>query len=223
MKRILIPIVSALALLLAATSISTARSTHRASAQCPPARAHILIADEQAQVYDEHYSEEIYGCTYRPTRSRDLGAIPKFSSQGGEGIELLRLAGTVVAYEETLINLLEPQGEWAHYLIVVRNLQTGQVLHRIPTGTYEGPEPQLNIGIGPALAITVKSNGSVAWIAENDQKSTKSAPYDELHAIDKSGYRTIAVGKEISPKSLALTGSTLYWTQGGKAMSASLE
>jgi hypothetical protein len=37
-----------------------------------------------------------------------------------------------------------------------------------------------------------------------------------LHALDKTGERTLAVGSNIDPNSLALAGSTLYWTQSGR-------
>jgi hypothetical protein len=223
MKPIAAPTIAVLALLLAVTSISTARTTYKTPTKCPPAHAHVLIGDEQAQVYDEPYSEGIYGCIYGGDHLQDLGPTPKYSSQSGVGIELPKLAGTIVAYAETLIILREPREEHARYLIVVRNLRTGQILHRIPTGTFEGPEPEFNKGVGPARMIVVKSNGSVAWIAQNYKKGTKSAPYYELHTIDKLGSRGIAASTEISPKSLTLAGSTLYWTQGGKPMSAPLE
>jgi hypothetical protein len=220
MKRIAIPTTSVLALLLAVTSISAARSTHKTPAKCPPAHAHVLIADEQAQVYDEPF-EEIYGCIHGSRHPQALGSIPKFSSQGGGGIELLRLTGTVVAYTE--ISKQEGEGGSARFLIIVRNLRTSKVLYKVPTGPSNKTEPNPDTGSGSARAIVVKSNGSVAWIAENYEKSSPSVNYYELHIIDRSGSQTIATGTEINPTSLALTGNTLYWTQSGKPMSVSLE
>jgi hypothetical protein len=40
--------------------------------------------------------------------------------------------------------------------------------------------------------------------------------------VDKNGSRLLASSTEIDPSSLALAGSTLYWTQGGKSMSSPL-
>jgi hypothetical protein len=65
------------------------------------------------------------------------------------------------------------------------------------------------------VAIVVKSDGSVAWIVES------SSEY-QVRAVDKSGSRVLSSGTNIDPHSLALAGSTLYWTQGGKPKSAML-
>jgi hypothetical protein len=75
-----------------------------------------------------------------------------------------------------------------------------------------------SVGIGATAAIVVKSDGAVAWIVETRQEE---GTY-EVHAVDKAGSRLLASGADIDPSSLALAGSTLYWTQGGKPMSASL-
>jgi hypothetical protein len=123
MKPIAAPTIAVLALLLAVTSITTARSIHKVSARCPPAHAHVLIADEQAQIYG-NYPGDIYGCAYGHFL-QDLGPTPIYSSQGSEGIELLKLAGTIVAYTERAKQ--EAAGERsAQFLIIVRNLRTGK-------------------------------------------------------------------------------------------------
>ena len=70
--------------------------------------------------------------------------------------------------------------------------------------------------------MVVKSDGAVAWIAENEIGPPHGPPEYEVNAVDKTGNRTLAAGTDIAPSSLALAGSTLYWTQGGKPMSAPL-
>jgi hypothetical protein len=89
------------------------------------------------------------------------------------------------------------------------------LLHRLPTGTPVAPE---QVGGGEAAAIVVKNDGAVAWILQ-----THWAPAEyEVHAVDKSGRRLLAQGHDIGPGSLALAGSTLYWTQGNKPFSSLL-
>jgi len=68
------------------------------------------------------------------------------------------------------------------------------------------------------LTIVAKSDGAVAWIVES---RTYEDGY-QVHAVDRTGSRLLAVCSDIEPHSLALAGSILRWTQGGKPMSASL-
>jgi hypothetical protein len=79
------------------------------------------------------------------------------------------------------------------------------------------PKP-MSIGIGPAVAIVVKRDGSVAWIVETIQEL---GGY-QVHAVDKSGSRVLASSPDIDRTSLALAGSTLYWTRSGEPFSSSL-
>jgi hypothetical protein len=121
--------------------------------------------------------------------------------------------------------------------VVVRDLRTGRVLHRVPTGAPLEPKPGY-VGVGNVVSIVVKSDGAVAWIADDYERSgtAHGTEYIDVYAVDKSGTRLLAAGTEIDPSSLALSvggsnigqgsrtapGSTLYWTQGGQPMSASL-
>jgi hypothetical protein len=111
----------------------------------------------------------------------------------------------------------------------VRNLRTGRIVHRPATGplntytthAYKGPEPGDYVGVGPAVDIVVRRSGSVAWIAQNFGLDKLAAGY-EVHVLDKRGSRVLAASPAINPSSLALTGSTIRWTQAGKRFSASL-
>jgi hypothetical protein len=131
------------------------------------------------------------------------------------------LAGTVVAYESFLTADVD------RWYVVIRDLRSGRVLRHLPTGALLKPSPG-NAGVGPVVALVVKPNGSVAWIARDYERSmrptaeSEELPYYDVYAADKSGTRLLASGLDVSPSSLALGGSTLYWTQGGKAASAVL-
>jgi hypothetical protein len=209
--------------LLLAIVPATATQAHRSRpSKCPPAQGHVLLADSQARVY-EGSLENIFGCVRGQNSLQLLGPVPKSSSGGGSGVELETLAGPVVAYTKFLVADREAEPGFWSYRIMVRNLRTNKVLHNSPTGTSTTSKSNQFVGIGPALDIVVKRNGAVAWIAENSEKSVGGSIYYEMHAVDGSENRLLASGAEIGPKSLALVGSILYWTQGGKPMSAPLE
>lgn len=134
-----------------------------------------------------------------------------------------------MAYERYASNEF-PEGP-SRYVdqIIVRNLKTGRVLHTLPTGTRTSlpanseDENAGDIGIGKATALVPKADGSVAWIVATGSIVAKhlSRTY-EVNAVDQTGSRELASAPDIAPASLALAGSTLYWTQGGQPSSATL-
>jgi hypothetical protein len=167
----------------------------------------VVTADAQAAVYLAPKSPEypeflyVYGCSYQAKRSYLLGNVPSTADtpESGGGVELEALAGPVVA-------------DWYAAdpgYIEVRDLANGRVLHRLlPPGKED---------TGQVWGLVVKSDGAVAWLS----RPLAGGPY-QVHAVDKAGSRVVAEGDEIEPHSLALAGSTLYWTEAGKPMSAVL-
>jgi hypothetical protein len=164
---------------------------------------------------------EIVGCVFGDTHSYVLGEPPPRAGtpSGTGGIRLETLAGSMVAYEEGSGG---PTG--ASWVVTVRDLRSGKVVHSVPTGTssaahIENGLVRQNEGIGPAKTIVVKGDGAVAWIA---QAPGEGSYQYQVHALDKTGSRLLASGVDVDPSSLALGGSTLYWTQEGKPMSSVL-
>jgi len=100
---------------------------------------------------------------------------------------------------------------------VVRDLQTGRFVVRESHGVH---------GFLAVEQIVVKSDGAVAWMVQVNAGWTGNPIYREVYAVDASGTRLLAEGEEglnpIERGSLALAGSTLYWTQSGKPFSAPL-
>lgn len=221
-----------LALMLAPTSDA---STQR-KATCAPRRSHILKADALAAVYTiregrlERFNgkQEVEpivatrGCDVATKRSYRLHweyAEARGAEYGSPIPANLTLAGAIVAYEESFtegnrVNEFNGEEYVEEWHVIVRDLRTGRVLHRVPTGTKLAAHPKF-VGRGETEAIVVKSDGAVAWIAYDEQNY-------ELHALDKAGERILAVGSNIAPHSLSLVGSTLRWRQGGEPESASL-
>jgi hypothetical protein len=231
MRRLAIAAIPLLALLLVPGGASAARGRHAAPAKCRPGHSRQIAANAHAQLYlapEPHALPEylgVYGCVYGRHRPIFLGGLPDPSSQGDEGIQHATLAGSMAAYEEFFIGGYG--SERAERRVVVRDLRSGRVLHRVPNGTPPTPEPG-GVGIGNVVSLVVKSDGAVAWIAGDGEvvspsnPSVKVSAY-QVEAVDASGNRLLASGAEIDPHSLRLAGSTLYWTQEGKTMSATLD
>jgi hypothetical protein len=219
MRRLLIPLVPVCLLSFTAVPLAGAVGVNRkASTKCSSGRSHVVVADAQAQVYEAPESPNlpeylsVFGCAYGRRKPYVLGIpLGAESSSGSAGITNEVLAGPIVAYEKSLV---QPGPGFTSYIVFVRDLRTGRVLRKVPTGTPTISSPNL-VGAGLTTAIVVKSNGAVAWIVEKPLKY-------EVHAVDNTGSRVLASGPEIERHSLALAGSTLYWMQGGKPMSAVL-
>lgn len=205
--------------LLAAAPAAGAGSPGKRPLQCPHARPVTLVADSQASVY-RTMGKIVSGCEVSGSASIEgrvgrrravvLGAAPFGTTGLVGGVDLVALSGTVAAYE-TYFEEFAPIS--VSRRVVVRDLRTGRVLH---SASVESPEPaEANV---QTTAIVVKADGAVAWIVE----TPKSAAEFQLHALDSSGSRLVASGSDIAPGSLALAGNTLYWTQGARAMSTTL-
>jgi hypothetical protein len=227
MRRAAITAMCLLALLVAA-SPTAASSHHKAPSRCALRHARLITADAQVQVYTAP-AGDLFACGYG--REFNLGGSNGFSSGGGGELTHFTLAGAVLAFE-SFGDELRPLPGVREWRIVVRSLRTGKVLHHVPTGTAnpsatvvtpDGIQNPKSIGIGPVVSVVVKSDGAAAWIAENDTPERHDPAEYEVHALDSAGGRLLASGSDIDPHSLALAGSTLYWTQGRKPMSSRLD
>jgi hypothetical protein len=236
-------------LLLAVASVATAEPRHhKPPPRCSPGSSpyksalqpyrQTLAIDPYAQVYSlgggppvkapppgfprtEEWTRQIYGCVYGHRGAYRLGVAPrtettKYMEETHYGDTGEILAGPIVAYEFFTI----PSFGRPFWKVVVQDLRTGRALRDEPTGTPASPglEPEVRAGIGHTTAIVLKSNGSVAWIVSTGEDEGRY----QVHAADTAGSRLLAFGANIAPHSLALAGSTLYWTQGGKPLSAVL-
>jgi hypothetical protein len=245
MRRITIATIPALALLMMAAGASAAPARHALPAKCAQS-SHTLLADAQAQIYSHTgYAGDlsIRGCIYGQRKSFFISACSNEESAGVCADKShVTLAGAIIAYKYANVNsgkypeLEKSVNEW---YVVVRNLRTGRVLHEVPTGTPLKAEPG-SIGVGPVVALVLKSDGSVAWIAEDYERSATplgtGAPYFDVYATDTNGTRLLASGSNVDPSSLGVSvggsgvggngrtieGSTLYWTQGGLPFSTTI-
>jgi hypothetical protein len=220
-RRICIPGLCALALAALAPPAQARRAAARPT-QCSRVHSQLVAADAQAQVYRRPEASPgqqlngFWGCVYGKRRSFLLGlAARECSASGCTALERVTLTRTVVAYETYWSAGREDAVIKWH--VVVLDLRSGRVLHRVPTGVTSPPDSRF-VGDVPTRAIVVKGDGSVAWILNTGQHESEY----QVHALDKTGERVLATGSDIAPGSLALAGSTLYWTQGAKPFSTAL-
>lgn len=243
MQRTAIALTGVLAVLLMTATASAARGRPVAPAKCRPNSSHVLFTDPQAEVYAVPNGEvlNIRACANGQRRSFFIASCNRRESAATcAEVPRVTLAGAAVAYEEFFTTAdrytLEGAAVRTSLRVIVRDLRTGRVLHDVPTGTPPKPEPG-SVGVGEIVALVLKSDGSVAWIAEDTERSaTAKAPYFDVYAADGSGTRLLASGTDVDPSSLALSvdathldyyphtiaGSTLYWTQGGQSFSTTL-
>jgi hypothetical protein len=229
-----------------AFSADSAASIGRSSWRplCTPGHSHLVAADAQAEIFEapeppgppEYLG--IWGCVYGH-RAYFLGPLPTLTYSPADAVTQLKLAGSMAAYEESTFEPSEgtKKVEWQ---VVVRDLRTGRIAHRVPSGVPVRHEAG-RVGVGNVLSLIVKSDGSAAWIAEDNELTVGTGTptekdYLDLEEVDRSGVRLVASGTDIEPASLALSitgghisgeltsrqGHILYWTQGGQRLSTLL-
>ena len=235
MWRLGVAAASVLASLWPVASVGDTSSGHRPAPKCRLGHSHSIVADAQAQVYvgpeslSPYAPDGVFGCTYAYGRSYLLGALPHSDPSGAGGVEREKLAGPMVAFTESSSGPVQsgPLGNCGTR-VYVQDLRDGRVLHDLLSGMQLQPHPPGYCeGVGPVTAIVLKSDGAVAWSTWDFLRTVATGSvhpqYFDLYAADKSGERLVASGTEIDPSSLALAGSTVYWTQGGKPMSTELD
>jgi len=117
-----------------------------------------------------------------------------------------------------------------YYGISVLSLRTGRVVRQLDTGVPSatqtaaagaGPSSTQLSGVGPTTTVVLKPDAAVAWIVHDIL--APDPPTYQVWKADAGGAPTmLATANDIDPASLALAGSTLYWSQGGAAHAATL-
>lgn len=218
MRRVILIMVALVSLgIPAGAAAASTKHRHTKPTQCPPVSNDVVLAaDARSVVYRAPFSVEmglryVFGCSVGARRVYRLGRINEGSAAGSVGTGPIALAGPIVAYAVSEFTETLSRSE-----IVVRDLANGEVIYRTPNGS---PAKAGDVGLGETTAIVVKRDGSVAWIT----RASRELGSIEVRSEDAAGDHLLAASPEIEPDSLALAGGTVYWTQGGKPMSAVLE
>jgi hypothetical protein len=230
--------------LLAAANPALARAAHKHHVRHKTCHvgspAHLLMANGEAEILErlETNSPEpptIVGCAYRSGRIVTLGPwIEGFGTPLGFGPGIdhgtLVLAGSITAYGYGSGSPCS-----GTEVVDLRDLRTGRLLQSLPTGGLrekifggECPTIQTIVGAGRPSDVVVTPHGSAAWIWERYYRPESSIEIFgrtvyTVEAFDKRGVHVLASGEGVAPRSLALAGSTLYWTENGQPRSATLD
>lgn len=103
----------------------------------------------------------------------------------------------------------------------VFDLRSGRRIFEVGERQENGPDGQpVNSPYGRALVLN--RSGAAAWTVERVGLTTGRVATTEVHIFDAAGARLVDTGPEIDARSLALGGSTVYWTHDGQARSIEL-
>ena len=207
---------------LAVRSGAGATAKHDRGRTCPPKRSKTLDGGPAGQIYvaagtsqRDGEQDRVYLCSYRSRRRAPIGVDDCFNASG---VELTRFAGKLLGIDYSTCT---PGGTTAS--IVVRRTRTGRRLRRVD------PAPDIALRTDGAVLtvvdvtdLVVRADGALAWIVRVDNPASGPAGYQVRSSSKGTGDQMEAQGDDIAPRSLALAGSTLYWTQGGAARSAAL-
>jgi hypothetical protein len=186
--------------------------TAGAATACAKKGSKTVAASERARIYtqkgtgQEKGSVLYFGCWYSNERRTKIytAGDPDVDHAG-----TFRLAEKFVGFET---ETADPTGGESDASVQVFNLKTGKRVASELVGDN-------NATFHSVTALVVKANGSFGWI---EAATAASQVNRRVKARDKSGLRLLDDGTDIRPDSLALAGSTLYWTRGGAPRSASL-
>ncbi len=181
----------------------------RPAAACGPRGARTLAANRRARIYAT--GSGVFGCVTGTGHAYLLGQGAP-GRPGQDRVGRLALAGVDAGYAvgRMGVDTLSAQ-------VVVRRLDTGQVLHEV-SATTQPPGPEFFQSVE---ALVVKADGAVAWIADGGS-IVSHAHHREVVRLDRRGEARLDSGLGIHPPSLRLSGSRLTWRNRGALRSATL-
>jgi hypothetical protein len=198
---------------LALPSLSDARRS-----RCQPKRSRTVVATGAARIFtlskvhEGNHVQLVYGCAFSKNRRYLLSRVEDDGEYAtGSATQDPRLLGRRVAY--VLVGIDSARSKFGGgnpgSSLVVKDLRTGRVVSSATT-----PE---NAGVADFDATR---SGALAWIeaAYHDF----AAPTYRVFKQDAGGQTLLDSTSGISGDSLAISGSTVYWTNAGSARSTTL-
>jgi hypothetical protein len=194
-------ILAAAAVLGAAVAAADARP---APSSCAPPHAKILATSGNARIYS--LTGAIYGCLGH--RDTLLAGGP--SSGPATRVGLYALAGRYAGTDVVQMGV-----DTLSSTVFVTDLGSGAT---VATAAATTPENRAE-SFTSVSALRVTSSGALAWIGRRSAIGA-STPIYEVHTLRGRSNHLLATSTAIAPHSLALKGSTLSWTQGGRTRTA---
>lgn len=155
--------------------------------------------------------DRIFLCSYRTSRRTPLGTDDCFNSIE---VGLTRFSRRLLA-----VGLLSCGPGGSVSTLDVRRTRDGRRIRRVQAV----PAPPFVPGaLMRVTDLVLRGDGALAWIVEIRDTATATPRYQVRTSVRGRDSTLLAEGTDIPPGSLALAGSTLYWTQAGAARSAPL-
>jgi hypothetical protein len=197
-------------LVLVASGPGAGASTSAPRADCRTA-ATTIDAGPGGRVYFRRTRDpdRVYLCSYRSGRRTAIGWDDCFNANG---VLLVRFTRRFVALG---LWSCGPGGTSA--AVELRRTRDGRRVRRILRPAGDDPA-ELEV----LTDLVVRGDGAIAWIVELRDSADADPRYQLRTSVAGSTGTLIAEGTDIQPHSLALAGSTIYWTQAGTPRSASL-
>jgi len=189
-----------------ASSTTQVSSAHAAS--CGAADGQTLAASRLARVYS--LQGEVYGCAVGTHRSYRLGA-------GARTLRESRVGPIAVAGEDAAYGLTGFGVDTISSEVVVRNLASGQRIHRASASTFVAAESFQSVD-----SIVVRADGAVAWISQASSIISHQTPTFQVWRIDARGKSLLDSGSSIVSRSLRRSGSLVSWRSGSSTRTATL-
>ena len=189
-------------------------NTRRGSTVFRSGRVRLLAVGPAPIEYQSDVTSRLMGCLKPNGRAFFLD----FLSQAGDSnvgvLESPRAAAPFVAYaiqasDEIAGKYGQPSTSYIHIESV--NLRTGK---KVTYSQFVQQPDQQSTAEAAVPNLQVTTSGWIAWILS-------SAKGETLYAFDSGGRRILDTGS-IDPKSLAVSGSTVTWTNAGVQRSATL-
>jgi hypothetical protein len=155
--------------------------------------------------------DRIFLCSYRTGHRTRLGTDDCLNSIE---VELTRFSRRFLA-----VDLLSCGPGGSVSTLDVRRTRDGRRIRRVRAV----PAPPFMPGAFMRVTdLVLRGDGALAWIVEIRDTETASPRYQVRTSLRGTGSTLVAEGADIASGSLALGGSTLYWTQAGVPQSTSL-
>ena len=152
--------------------------------------------------------DRVYLCSYGTGRRTPIGWDDCFNAAE---VQLTRFSRRFLAVDALSCG---PGGTAS--TLDLRRTRDGRRIRRVAAA------PSMAGSLADVTDLVLRGDGTMAWIVELRDSPTSPPRYELRRSASGSSSSVLAQGSDLAPGSLALAGSTLYWTQAGTPRSAPL-
>jgi hypothetical protein len=202
---------------LAVSAASGYEGSTRRPKSCFPAHSQTLAATRRVRVFEKYDSDfedyYVWACLKRQGTAYMLGANEAahedLASGEGEGISLVRIAGSFVAFDDTFN---DHYGDY-QTIIVSRDVRTGRTAHRW------APSPGQCPTLYEVEDLELSRHGGIGWLAKR-WNCGRTGPH-QVFKEDRTP-RTTVLDRTADGAPLTLRHGSLIWRHAGKPRRARL-